>query len=449
MFSTVNYCDYCGAPATLVCSTCNRAYYCSRECQRYHWKRGHRLVCSAYTVAESIGGPVDETDASPPTPEQLIDGYLAGPKNVDTLLALMEKTPARNALSRLFHQNGASSNPRAIRAFDEIAAVLVSTPTERIDDLRHLWGLIKLADLVDSMIRFAVERKRRDVLNMLHSTGLVPTFNISISYGLGESTPLMMAIVKDGGEMVPFLLERGADPMFHVYQDDGAFGDRLSAENTGTARPLTTALQNNAMTAATMLMDAGAVIEPASGAFAIALSKACQAVDGTFEGLATLLSYATQEQVAKCTVLRVTPFLLIVQAQFAFDALSNYQPLFRSIADPATLFRVMVALSLRPDSRVLERPDREVVWVPLIFVAEYGTLTALRALAATADVNLDVMDDVGRTALLASLRAYTASRDSTFLLKAKSLLDNGASIDERSRGIINGLSSREQKILGQ
>ena len=449
MFSTVNYCAYCGAPATLVCSTCNEAYYCSRECQRYHWKRGHRLVCSAYTVAESIGGPVDETGASSPTPEQLIDGYLAGPKNVDTLLALMEKAPVRNAFYRLFHQNSVSTNPRAIRAFDEIAAVLVSTPTERIDDLQRLWGLIKLADLVDSMIRFAVERERRDVLNMLHSTGLVPTFNISFSRGMDSLTPLLLAVVSGGGEMVPFLLERRADPMFHVRQDDGYFGDRLSPENTGLRRPLTTALQNNAMAVATMLMDAGAVLEPTSGAFGVALFNACQAVDGTFEGLATLLSYATQEQVAKCMVFRVTPFFLIVQAQFAFDALSNYLALFRSIADPATLARVMAALSLRPDSRVLERPDRKLVWVPLIYVAENGTLTALRSLAGMADVNLDVTDDVGRTALFVALKQYTASRDSTFLLKAKSLLDTGASIDERSRGIMNGFSSREEKILRQ
>ena len=38
-------CAACGsADATLRCSACKAARYCSKECQKAHWK-GHKAVC--------------------------------------------------------------------------------------------------------------------------------------------------------------------------------------------------------------------------------------------------------------------------------------------------------------------------------------------------------------------------------------------------------------------
>lgn len=43
-------CSYCGAPETETikhkrCSQCKQALYCSADCQRYHWKAGHKDEC--------------------------------------------------------------------------------------------------------------------------------------------------------------------------------------------------------------------------------------------------------------------------------------------------------------------------------------------------------------------------------------------------------------------
>ena len=39
-------CDSCGKPqAKLMCSRCQRVYYCSRECQTTAWKHQHKSIC--------------------------------------------------------------------------------------------------------------------------------------------------------------------------------------------------------------------------------------------------------------------------------------------------------------------------------------------------------------------------------------------------------------------
>lgn len=42
-----NVCSFCGeeSPDLLKCSRCKEMYYCSRDCQRGHWREGHREDC--------------------------------------------------------------------------------------------------------------------------------------------------------------------------------------------------------------------------------------------------------------------------------------------------------------------------------------------------------------------------------------------------------------------
>jgi hypothetical protein len=43
-------CEACEAPAHLRCSRCKEARYCSAECQRRHWKAGHKTECGTPRV---------------------------------------------------------------------------------------------------------------------------------------------------------------------------------------------------------------------------------------------------------------------------------------------------------------------------------------------------------------------------------------------------------------
>jgi hypothetical protein len=38
-------CDHCGGPSNKLCSGCNLASYCCRECQSADWKAGHKYKC--------------------------------------------------------------------------------------------------------------------------------------------------------------------------------------------------------------------------------------------------------------------------------------------------------------------------------------------------------------------------------------------------------------------
>eukprot|EP00947_MAST-08B_sp_MAST-8B-sp1_P002361 g2361.t1 len=51
-----NVCAVCGKSCALTCSRCKSAHYCSRECQRSHWKV-HKKVCSKTPDAVKAGSP--------------------------------------------------------------------------------------------------------------------------------------------------------------------------------------------------------------------------------------------------------------------------------------------------------------------------------------------------------------------------------------------------------
>ena len=46
----VTTCGACEAPATLVCGGCGDISYCSKECQKSHWKSGHKSSCKAFKI---------------------------------------------------------------------------------------------------------------------------------------------------------------------------------------------------------------------------------------------------------------------------------------------------------------------------------------------------------------------------------------------------------------
>ncbi len=45
--SKVDHCvkEECDGDAELMCSRCKSVRYCGKECQRWHWKNGHKLRC--------------------------------------------------------------------------------------------------------------------------------------------------------------------------------------------------------------------------------------------------------------------------------------------------------------------------------------------------------------------------------------------------------------------
>ena len=42
-------CAKCGAAANQRCTGCHSTFYCTRECQKLHWKL-HKSQCCAYKV---------------------------------------------------------------------------------------------------------------------------------------------------------------------------------------------------------------------------------------------------------------------------------------------------------------------------------------------------------------------------------------------------------------
>ena len=48
--TAVIQCGACEAPATLVCGGCGDISYCRKECQKSHWKKGHKSSCKAYKI---------------------------------------------------------------------------------------------------------------------------------------------------------------------------------------------------------------------------------------------------------------------------------------------------------------------------------------------------------------------------------------------------------------
>ena len=46
-------CFQCGSKARMNCSQCHLAWYCGRDCQKVHWKRGHKRARTAAVAAEA------------------------------------------------------------------------------------------------------------------------------------------------------------------------------------------------------------------------------------------------------------------------------------------------------------------------------------------------------------------------------------------------------------
>ena len=53
---TMRICDACqkvtmDQPKMMICASCKGRYYCSKECQKKHWKAGHKKLCTAEFAA--------------------------------------------------------------------------------------------------------------------------------------------------------------------------------------------------------------------------------------------------------------------------------------------------------------------------------------------------------------------------------------------------------------
>ena len=53
-------CDHCGTgtppsfPKMLTCSACKSVHYCTKECQRQHWKNGHKAMCMGKAIPKDV-----------------------------------------------------------------------------------------------------------------------------------------------------------------------------------------------------------------------------------------------------------------------------------------------------------------------------------------------------------------------------------------------------------
>jgi len=62
----LRYCENCNAEgASKRCSRCEAAWYCSKECQKQAWKRGHRAKCSVQAAAPPTAAPAGAAAATP------------------------------------------------------------------------------------------------------------------------------------------------------------------------------------------------------------------------------------------------------------------------------------------------------------------------------------------------------------------------------------------------
>lgn len=43
-------CAVCGVSASLKCMACKQVYYCGKDHQKIHWKKGHKAECKCYEV---------------------------------------------------------------------------------------------------------------------------------------------------------------------------------------------------------------------------------------------------------------------------------------------------------------------------------------------------------------------------------------------------------------
>jgi hypothetical protein len=70
--SFIQKCNCCQAAADAAagvrlsaCLRCGRAGYCSKDCQRAHWKAGHKDTCCVAREGEAAGPPISERRSGP------------------------------------------------------------------------------------------------------------------------------------------------------------------------------------------------------------------------------------------------------------------------------------------------------------------------------------------------------------------------------------------------
>ena len=66
-------CAACGARGSVLskCMGCSSVWYCNKDCQRTHWKAGHKTRCKerADAIAVSTSGAAPPAAAAAPGPE--------------------------------------------------------------------------------------------------------------------------------------------------------------------------------------------------------------------------------------------------------------------------------------------------------------------------------------------------------------------------------------------
>ena len=72
----------CPKPGTDMCSRCKSVFYCSRDCQRSHWKAGHKKVC------KKAGVPAGRSSSSGAGKGLLCAGLLIEAASVGDTLAV-------------------------------------------------------------------------------------------------------------------------------------------------------------------------------------------------------------------------------------------------------------------------------------------------------------------------------------------------------------------------
>ena len=76
---TINACSFCSQAVTMImkkCGRCNKAMYCSEECQRMHWMMVHGLVCSASEQKESAAAKAKEESTTSPQQDPFLSSSL-------------------------------------------------------------------------------------------------------------------------------------------------------------------------------------------------------------------------------------------------------------------------------------------------------------------------------------------------------------------------------------
>jgi hypothetical protein len=69
-------CLMCQGPATLVCTGCREAVYCSDACMREHWMEEHHIDCDRLSTHENSEATDDDTDTTVDDELELLEDLL-------------------------------------------------------------------------------------------------------------------------------------------------------------------------------------------------------------------------------------------------------------------------------------------------------------------------------------------------------------------------------------